>query len=390
MPYVRAAAVKLWAWHQAAQHRPPVTPDCPKCGKTAADFPTGVTGLRNHISRCTLQELALLDEAADAQRAAAVKVALDSLGLSVVQVSAKASNVCPHAAGFWLSRYIIHIPSVRVAAAKLWAWYQTAQLGLTPQELATATRLDEEADAQQAAAVRKTIHRLGLTVTQAATEACAAYRHANSWLRRDNTHKPSVRAAGAKLWTWHQTAQHKPTPEPLFDEDADAQRAAAVKATVDRLGLSNAQAATEAGNVCQSAAGCWLRRVDTHMPAVRAAAAKLWSWHQTAQHTPSATAHCPKCGKTAAGFPSGASGLRIHVGRCSGPGVQTGADEATDAQQATAVLGTIQTPGQNATENAANSASDALGLQCSRPNVQTPASPLVASALGEDTNMQTI
>ena len=174
-----------------------------------------------------------------------------------------------------------------------------------------------------------------------------------NWLRRDNTHFPSVRAAGAKLWVWHQTAQHEPTPEQPepFDEEGDARRAAAVEATVHRLGLSNAQAATEAGNVCQNAAGCWFRRVNTHMPSVRAAAAKLWAWHQTAQHRPPVTAECPKCGKTAADFPrckcgKTASGLRSHTRRCSGPDVQTGADEATDAQQATALLGTIQTPGQ--------------------------------------------
>ena len=100
---------------------------------------------------------------------------------------------------------------------------------------------DEEGDAQRASAVKATIHRLGLTVTQAATEAGAVYQHAAGWLRRENTHRPPVRAAAPKLWAWHQTAQHRSPPEQPepFEEETDAQRAAAVKATVAEQGTGS-------------------------------------------------------------------------------------------------------------------------------------------------------
>ena len=71
--------------------------------------------------------------------------------------------------------------------------------------------------------------------------------------------------------------------------------------------------------------------------------------------------------------PLSVSGLRCHKPQCSGPNVQTGAG-AVSVQQA--VDGSIQTPGQTATEAAVNCPRGALGLQCST-------NPLAASAPGE-------
>ena len=289
-PYVRADAAKLWAWQQTAQHRP------------------------------TPEQQQVFDEE-DAQRAATVKATIDRLGLTIAQAANEAGNVCASAASNWFRCDDTHTPSVRAVAAKLWAWHQTAQHRPTPEQQQVFV-FDEEADAQRAAAVKATIFRLGLNNTQAAKETgdlCSGA--ASSWFRRVNTHTPCVRAVAAKLWAWHQTAQHRPTPEQqqvvVFDEEADAQRAAAVKATIDRLGLSNTQAAAEAGGVCN-----WFRGVNTQTPSVRGVAAKLWAWQQTAQQRPSATAECPKCGKTAADFPTGLPGLRAHTNTCTGPKVQ--------------------------------------------------------------------
>ena len=129
---------------------------------------------------------------------------------------------------------------------------QGAAIGLMQLQEAALLAFDKKTGARStAAAVKATIQRLGVSVNQVAREAGVQQAYCYEWLSRRHLSRPAVREAGGRLLQWHETARHRPTPvapppPPAFDEEADARNASAVKATIQRLGITVTQAASEA------------------------------------------------------------------------------------------------------------------------------------------------
>ena len=83
-----------------------------------------------------------------------------------------------------------------------------------------------------------------------------------------------------------------------FDHLLDRQQAAAVKATVERLGIAIAQASREAGCSSGGSSSNWLNQRDVEAPSTRTAGAKLLQWHKTAQLRPApATIGAPRAAR---------------------------------------------------------------------------------------------
>ena len=215
------------------------------------------------------------DPALDAQQAASVKETIERLGLTFKSAIEQAG--VSHSAGYqWITQAnntnISH-PSIRAAARTLIEWHTTA-----------------EKDANDAAAVRQTMQRLGLTVSVVSVEAKVGPSQLSTWLSRKELAKPGTQEAAAALVIWNETASLRPIPE--FDEEQDSQNAAAVSFTIQRLGLSVKQAAEQAA-AATIASKQWLTRTisaPTTQEYIRIAAHRLILWNESAKLRPSKVA----------------------------------------------------------------------------------------------------
>ena len=96
---------------------------------------------------------------------------------------------------------------------------------------------------------------------------------------------PSVRAARVAALEWYESAQHRPTAEaPEELRLYDAAEAKRVRGLMRQLGLSQVQAAREAGLDHSGALAYWLRGENVNTPRVRAAGVAVIEWCKSAQH----------------------------------------------------------------------------------------------------------
>ena len=104
----------------------------------------------------------------------------------------------------------------------------------------------------------------------------------SDWLGGRNTTTPGVIAAGEAAVRWFEANEDKPTPPPKEGPPYDAEAAEKVKKLMERLGVSQVQAARECG-VDQNALSKWLGGRYTTAPATIAAGEAAVRWFEASE-----------------------------------------------------------------------------------------------------------
>ena len=268
--------------------------ECPKCSKTAADFPSGAIGLVRHTPQCNPRgpmhaSVAVRPVVANVDPTMQL-LQLVSLGFEH-DAAKEALSVCDENINAAIDRLLQQDFRSEHPSGNPQTEQNLAREPLTdkPQEAANASR--EWRNKDGSAIAKECSSRDHCPVMDDGVVAAGAVPPGYESMQCDECGSFDLEDNGEQNWHCSACVYDVCMQCRLlaFDHLLDRQQAAAVKATIERLGIAIAQASREAGCPSSDSSSNWLNQRDVEAPeanlapSTRAAGAKLFQWHKTAQ-----------------------------------------------------------------------------------------------------------